>query len=116
MTETPSSITYSSVVYQDSVRIALTIAALNGLDLLVCDIQNAYLTDKCREKIWTIAGTEFGSEYGRLIIVEMAIYGLNSSGTAFRYKLAGVLHDLLYVPSKADSDVWISPVVRPDGS
>ena len=62
MTEAPSSITYSSVVSRYSIRIALTIEALNGLDLLACDIQNAYMTAKCREKIWTIAGPEFGSE------------------------------------------------------
>ena len=62
MTEAPSLITYSSVVSRDSIRIALTIAAFNGLDLLACDIQNEYLTTKCREKIWTIAGPEFRSE------------------------------------------------------
>jgi len=39
-TKTPSSITYSSVIARDSVRIALTIAALNGLSILSCDIQN----------------------------------------------------------------------------
>jgi len=50
MTESPSSLTYSSVVSRDSVRIALTIAALNGLSTLSCDIQNAYLTASCREK------------------------------------------------------------------
>ena len=48
MTEAPSSITYSSVISRDSTRIALTIAALNGLVLLACYIQNAYLTAKCR--------------------------------------------------------------------
>ena len=52
MTETPASITYSSVVARDSVRILLTIAALNNLSVLGCDIQNAYLTAPCREKIW----------------------------------------------------------------
>ena len=56
MTEAPPLITYSSVVSRYSIRIALTIAALNGLDLLACDIHNADLTAKCREKIWTIAG------------------------------------------------------------
>jgi len=59
MTEPPSSITYSSVVSRDSVRVALTIAALNGLSTLACDIQNAYLTAPCREKIWTPARPEF---------------------------------------------------------
>ena len=116
MTEAPSSIIYSSVVYRDSTRIAFTIAALNGLYLLACDIQNEYLTAKCRENIWTIAGPEFGSEEGSLMIVKMALYGLKSSGAAFRAKLAGVLHDLSYVPSKADPDVWIRPAVRPNGS
>ena len=86
------------------------------MDLLACDIHNAYLTAKFREKIWTIAGPEFGSEEGILMIVKMALYGLKSSGVAFRAKLAGLLHDLLYVPSKADPDVWIRPAVRQDRS
>ena len=38
-TATPTLITYSSVVSRDLVRIALTIAALNELDILACDIQ-----------------------------------------------------------------------------
>ena len=58
-TTAPDSITYSSVVSRDSVRIALTIAALNDLDILACYIQNAYLTALCRENIWTRAGPEF---------------------------------------------------------
>ena len=58
-TATPASITYSSVVSRDLVRIALAVAALNDLDILACNIQNAYLTAKCREKIWTIAGPYF---------------------------------------------------------
>ena len=116
MNEASYLITYSSVVYRDSIRIALTVAALNGLDLLACDIQNSYLNAKCRENIWTISGPEFGSEEGSSMIVNMALYGLKSSGSAFRSKLAGVLHDLSYVPSKADQDVWIRPEVRPYGS
>ena len=55
-TTSPASSTYSSVVSRDSVRIALPIAALNDLDILACDIQNAYLTAVCRENIWTRAG------------------------------------------------------------
>ena len=116
MTEAPSSFTYSSIVSRDSIRIALAVAALNELDLLACDIQNAYLTAKCRENIWTIAGPEFGSEEGSLMIVKMELYSLKSSDAAFRTKLAGVIHDLSYVPSKADPDVWIRPAVRTDGS
>ena len=49
--EAPASITYASVVSRDLMRIALTLAALNGLEVRVCDIQNAYLTAPAREKI-----------------------------------------------------------------
>ena len=56
-TTTPSNLTYSSVVSQDSARIDLKISALNYLRVITCDIQNVYLTTKCREKIWTVTGT-----------------------------------------------------------
>ena len=49
----PSSITYSIVVYRDSVRIAFILAYLNELDIFTCDIGNAYLDSKYREKLWT---------------------------------------------------------------
>ena len=61
-TTAPESITYLSEVSRDSVRIELTIAALNGLAILECDIQNAYPTAKCRELIWTTEGTKFVSK------------------------------------------------------
>ena len=48
------------------------------------------------------------------MIVKMALYGLNSSGAAFRAKLARVLHDIGYTPSKADPDVCLRPAVKPD--
>ena len=41
LTDPPSDSVYSSVVTRESVRIMFTIAALNGLDLLGADVQNA---------------------------------------------------------------------------
>ncbi|KAI2506381.1 Reverse transcriptase (RNA-dependent DNA polymerase) [Fragilaria crotonensis] len=114
-TEPPAALTYSSVVSRDSVRIALLVAALNELQLLACDIQNAYLTADCREKIYIIAGPEFGSEEGSIMIVKKALYGLKSSGAAFRAHLAETLYDLNYKPTKADPDVWIRPAMKADG-
>ena len=75
---------------------------------------NAYLTAKCREKIWTISGPEFGTEAGKIMIVR-ALYGLKSSGAAFRALLAEVLYDAGYRPSYAESDVWMRPGMKPDG-
>ena len=44
MVEAPKSLTSASVVSRESVRIALTLAALNDLEVKTSDIQNAYLT------------------------------------------------------------------------
>ena len=113
-TETPAALTYASVVSRDTVRIALTIAHLNDLKVLACDIQNAYLNAKCRENIWTIAGPEFGSDTGNLIIVVRALYGLKSRGTSFRSLISKTFYDIRYTPSKADFDVWLRPSVKLD--
>ena len=82
-TETPAALTYASVVSRDSVRIALILAAFNVLEILACDIQNAYLTAQCHEKICTVVGPEFESDIGKIFIIKMALYGLKSSGAAF---------------------------------
>ena len=104
-TETPTTLTYASVVSRDSVRIALTIAAFNGLDILSCDIQNAYLTAEFRENIWTRAGPEFGSEDGIMTVVRMVLYGLKYSGAEFCAHLVETLNDIELLSIKADPDV-----------
>jgi hypothetical protein len=93
----------------------LTIAGLNGLKVMACDVQNAYLTADCREKIWTVAGPEFGSEAGTIFLVKKALYGLKSAGAGFRSLLADTLIDTGYKPTKADPDVWIRPATKSDG-
>lgn len=114
-TSTPSSVTYSSVVARDSVRIVLLLAALNDLDLQSADIQNAYLTAPNREKIWTRAGPEFGDDEGCIFLVVRALYGLKSAGASFRAHLAKHLHELGFTPSEADPDVWMRPATKSDG-
>ena len=73
--------------------------------MLACNIQNAYLTADCRERIYTIAGPEFGSEAGTILIVKKALYGLKSSGADFRAHLADTLHGIGYTSTKGDPDV-----------
>jgi len=69
MTEAPATLTYASVVSRESVRIALTLAALNDLEVKTADIKNAYLTAPVSEKIWTILGPEFGQDSGKKALV-----------------------------------------------
>ena len=48
--------------------------------------------------------------------VKMALYGLKSSGAAFRAKLKSILHDIGYTPSKVDPDVWMTPEIKSYGT
>ena len=61
-TEVPDHSVYSSVVSRDSVRIFFLLAALNDLNVMAADIQNAYLSAKPMEHHWTRAGDKFGPE------------------------------------------------------
>ena len=84
--DVPAHDTYASVVSRESVRLAFLHAALNGLDVLSCDVSNAYLNAPCKERIWIEAGPEFGSDNGSVQIVERAAYGLKSSGNWLEHR------------------------------
>jgi hypothetical protein len=114
--DTPSQLTYSSVVTRDSVRIAFLITALNELDVLAADIGNAYLQAPVREKVLTTAGPEFGpNNVGRTVIIVKAMYGLKSSGAAWHAKLSETLRSMDFTPSYANPDVWYKAATKEDG-
>jgi hypothetical protein len=116
VTDPPSSITYASVVSRDTVQIALLIAALNSIQILGADAQNAYLNAPVQEKVYTICGPEFGnSTEGCCAIIVQALYGLKSSGAAWRAHLAATMEELMFTSCIADPDVWLRPVQNEGG-
>ena len=83
-TPTPTESNYAGVVSRESVRIALTYAALNGIDVMAADIKNAYLQAPSSEKHYVICGAEFGLEnVGKRALIRRALYGGKSSGADF---------------------------------
>ena len=70
----------TSVVSRESVRIALTLSALNDLEVKTSDIQHAYLTAPCSEKVHTTLGTVFGENKGKTAVIVRALYGLHHQG------------------------------------
>jgi hypothetical protein len=116
MTQPASSVTYSSVVSRDSVRLAFLAAALNGLNVLSCDIGNAYLNAPCREKIWFQAGRECGADRGKVMVITRALYGLRTSGASWRQTLADTLlsPEFGYFQSRGDPDVYLKRRSRPN--
>jgi hypothetical protein len=76
MTEPTKEETFASVVSRDTVRLFFLLDALNDVELLSCDIQNAYLSAPNKEKVWTKFDDQLGPEYkGRRAIISKAVYG-----------------------------------------
>ena len=62
-----------------------------------------------------MGGKEFGSNAGKPFIIRKALYGLKSSGAAFREHLAQRLDEIGFKSSTADPDVWLRSATKPDG-
>ncbi len=83
LTEAPVTITYASVVSRETVRLTLTFASLNDLEVKVDNVLNAYITTPVKEKVLTILGPEFGHDSGKSAVIVHALYGLKSADAAF---------------------------------
>ena len=116
-TPSPLGSTYAGVVSRESVRIAFTYAALNGLDVFAADIRNAYLQAPSSQKDYIICGPEFGLEnVGNIALIHRALYGGKSAGRDFRNHLRSCMRHLDFKSCPADPDVWMRPAKKSDGS
>ena len=107
-TDPPKEDTYSGVVSTESVKIGFVIGDLNDLTACAGDIGSAYLNGITREKVYIIAGPEFGPDlHGKILIIYKSLYGLKSSGARFHENLSATLRKLGFTPSKADADLWM---------
>jgi Reverse transcriptase (RNA-dependent DNA polymerase) len=91
-------VTFASVVSRKSVRIAFTLAALNGLNIETADVPNTYLNATSREKLVTKCGPEFGSaSMGRWALIVRALYGSKSAAASWRAAIVALLQELGFV-------------------
>ena len=106
--EVPREEVFSGVVSMEAVRLGFIMAQLNGLLVCAGDVGNAFLYGKTREKVFIVAGPEFGPDLaGKRLIIDKALYGLKSSSARFHEHLSVKLRKLEFLPSKADPDLWI---------
>ena len=73
---------------------------MKDMDILSGNIHTAYLTTPYKEKVYCIAGPEFGSDKGKDMIITRALYGLKSAEAAFWSYLALTLDDMSFKPSQ----------------
>ena len=69
------------------------------------DLFTAFLYGKTREKVYIIAGNEFGGHQGKRMIIDKGLYGLKSSAARFHESLSSKLRKMGFHPSKADFDL-----------
>ncbi len=105
-TPEPDLCTYAGVVSRETVRIAFTYAALNGLPICAADVQNAYLQALSYEKHYIVCGPEFGLEsVGRIALIIRALYGGKSAGADYWRHVRTTVQELGFTSCKADPDV-----------
>jgi hypothetical protein len=94
LTDTPLDSVYSGVVSIRGFRIVMFLAELNHLELWATDVGNAYLESMTTEKVYIVAGPEFGEREGHTLVIRKALYGLKSSGQRWHDKLHDCMVDL----------------------
>ena len=111
MTETPKEDIFSGVIGMEAVRLGFVLADHNGLLICAGDVGNAFLYGTTKERVYIIAGPEFGPELqGKRMVIEKSLYGLKSSAARFHEHLSATLKSLGFKPSKADFDLWYKKV------
>ncbi|MEM7375743.1 MAG: reverse transcriptase domain-containing protein, partial [Bacteroidota bacterium] len=105
---------FSTVVSMEAVRLGFMIARINDLHVCAGDIGNAFLNAHTNEKLFIVAGPEFGPKLeGKRLIIDKSIYGLKSSGARFHELTSVVLADMGFKPTKADPNLLMR--IHPDG-
>jgi hypothetical protein len=107
LTDVPLDSVYSGVVSLRGLRLLVFLAELNGLETWATDIGNAYLEAETLEKVFIIAGPEFGEREGHCLVIFKALYGLRTSGLRWHERFADCLRDMGFEPSKSEPDIWM---------
>ena len=107
LTDIPLDSVYSGVVSLRGLRLILFLAELNQLETWATDIGNAYLEARTNEKLYIIAGSEFGDRAGHTLIIHKALYGLRTSGLRWHQRFSACLEREGFTPCKAEPDIWM---------
>jgi hypothetical protein len=92
----------------DTVRTGFLLGELYGLSCCACDIGNAFLYVKTKEKVYITAGTEIGANlHAKNPIIDKSLYGLQTSADRFHEHLSESLLRLGFKKTKHEPDLWM---------
>jgi hypothetical protein len=99
---------YSGVVRMDTVRIGFFFRELYGLSCCTCDIRNAFLYEKTKEKVYITSGPEFGVNLqNKSLIIDKSLYGLKTSAARFHEHLSESILKLGFKKTKHETYLWM---------
>ena len=104
--EMPREDCFASVVSTKAVRLGFILAQVQNLKCVTGDVGNAFLTAFTSEKIYVVAGPEFGEFEGQIMIMEKAVYGTKTAALCFHEALSICLQRQGFKPSQAEPDFW----------
>jgi hypothetical protein len=94
LTPVPDNSVYSGVICVRALRIIIFLSELNKLRLWGADVSSASLEASTQEKVYFVAGKEFGDLSGHTFFITKALYGLQSSGLRWHKKFFNILQAL----------------------
>jgi len=98
---------YSGVVLLCGLCLLVFLADLNDLDVWATDIGNVYLEAETQEKVYIIAGPEFGElELHTLIIIQSTLWP-QDFWLHWHECFANCLRDMGFHPCKAEPNIWM---------
>ena len=80
---------------------------LNGLEVWGTDIGNTYLEAQTSERVCICTGLESGTMADHLLLIQKALYGLQSSGACCHGCLSNVLRKEGFTACQAEPDIWM---------
>jgi hypothetical protein len=99
---------FAPVVSIEAIRLGFLLAQMHDLKCVAGDVGNAFLTSFTTEKLYIIAGPEFGPEFeGKRLLLEKSVYGTRTGAARFHESLSAKLRRIHFRPSRADPDLWL---------
>ena len=71
------------------------------------DLGNAFVQADTIEKVYSIAGPEFGDKEDAVFLIKTSLCGLSTSARQWSLALSDQIRDMCFNPARADTDLWV---------
>lgn len=113
----PETSNFDRVVSQERIKIVLTYADLNSLNVCAAYIKSAYLQVSPSEKHHIICGDVFGTDKkGRIAVIIRALYGWKTARSDYWKHTCACMNKRCFNSCCGDLDLWQREAIKSDGT